>query len=233
MMLFLSALMYTGALALVVSAIAVIRPMRRLGLGTRRRALILGIAGALACLSALYWPTPILRVAQVSSALDEVMPEYQFVEHHELQVRAEPAVVFGAIRPVTAREIRYFQTLTWIRNPRVRATQPSILAAPEDRPLIDVALGAGFRLLREDPGREIVIGTRVARDVTAVLNFRVTPDGPGASMLTTETRVFANSSRATRAFAAYWRVIYPGSAIIRIEWLRAIKRRAEIQSSAA
>ncbi len=233
MMLLLSALMYIGALALFVSALGLIRPMRRLGLGTRRRALILGIVGALGCLIALFWPTPVLRAYQVASALDDVMPEYQFVEHHELRVRAEPAVVFGAIRPVTAREIRYFQTLTWIRNPRVRATPASILAAPEDRPLLDVALGSGFKLLREDPGREIVIGTRVARGVVAVLNFRVRSDGPGASLLTTETRVLANSSRATRVFAAYWRFIYPGSAIIRIEWLRAIKRRAEIQSSAA
>ncbi|HYW41393.1 MAG TPA: hypothetical protein VE959_00970 [Bryobacteraceae bacterium] len=28
-------------------------------------------------------------------------------------------------------------------------------------------------------------------------------------------------------FAAYWRMIYPGSALIRRMWLRAIKRRAE------
>ena len=31
---------------------------------------------------------------------------------------------------------------------------------------------------------------------------------------------------ARRRFAAYWRVIYPGSAIIRRMWLRAIERRA-------
>jgi len=31
-------------------------------------------------------------------------------------------------------------------------------------------------------------------------------------------------------FAAYWRVIYPGSALIRVMWLRAIKQRAEAAS---
>jgi hypothetical protein len=38
--------------------------------------------------------------------------------------------------------------------------------------------------------------------------------------------VFANSPWARRGFAAYWRVIYPGSALIRRMWLRAIARRA-------
>jgi len=38
--------------------------------------------------------------------------------------------------------------------------------------------------------------------------------------------VFANSPSARRRFAAYWRVIYPGSAIVRRMWLRAIARRA-------
>jgi hypothetical protein len=40
--------------------------------------------------------------------------------------------------------------------------------------------------------------------------------------------VDAETDRAyRRVFAAYWRVIYPGSALIRRMWLRAVKRRAE------
>jgi hypothetical protein len=60
----------------------------------------------------------------------------------------------------------------------------------------------------------------------ATMNFLVTPDGSGGSLVSTETRVFANSASARRQFAAYWRIIYPGSAIIRRMWLRAIERRA-------
>ncbi|HEY8183086.1 MAG TPA: hypothetical protein VII32_12660, partial [Thermoanaerobaculia bacterium] len=62
--------------------------------------------------------------------------------------------------------------------------------------------------------------------VLAVMNFAVRPIGAGRSLVTTETRVFANSVAVRRGFAAYWRVIYPGSALIRITWLRAIERRA-------
>ena len=58
------------------------------------------------------------------------------------------------------------------------------------------------------------------------MNFAITPDGPDRSFVSTETRVFANSPSARRRFAVYWRFIYPGSAIIRRMWLRAIQRRA-------
>jgi hypothetical protein len=65
----------------------------------------------------------------------------------------------------------------------------------------------------------------------AAMNFRVTPDGPNASLVSTETRVFANSPYSRRRFAGYWRTIYPGSALIRVMWLRAIRRRATTRAA--
>jgi len=56
------------------------------------------------------------------------------------------------------------------------------------------------------------------------MNFHVRPAGEG-SLLRTETRVFANGARARRRFAWYWRLIYPGSSLIRYAWLRAIAKR--------
>lgn len=74
----------------------------------------------------------------------------------------------------------------------------------------------------------------------AAMNFRLedcaaSPHGAAATtsssctLLTTETRVYATGAPTRRAFARYWRVIYPGSALIRRMWLRAIKKRAEQQ----
>ena len=60
----------------------------------------------------------------------------------------------------------------------------------------------------------------------ATMNYVVTPTARGGSLVSTETRVFANSAAARRRFAAYWRVICPGSALIRRISLRAIARRA-------
>jgi hypothetical protein len=62
----------------------------------------------------------------------------------------------------------------------------------------------------------------------AVMNFylAVRADNTGV-ILTTETRILASDPATRRKFARYWRVIFPGSALIRRMWLRAIKRRAE------
>src|SRR5439155_2417660 len=61
----------------------------------------------------------------------------------------------------------------------------------------------------------------------AAMNFRLRDEGGGWVRLTTETRVLALDASARRRFAAYWRVISPGSAFIRRMWLDAVKRRAE------
>jgi len=133
----------------------------------------------------------------------------------------------------------------------------SILHAPAGKPILKVATSSGFLLLADEPDREIVVGMVViaprgsggklgglgllggfkgpegfaALDgpgiAKAVMNFRMTDAGGGQTRLTTETRVHATDASARRRFAAYWRTIYPGSALIRREWLRAIQRRAE------
>jgi hypothetical protein len=59
------------------------------------------------------------------------------------------------------------------------------------------------------------------------MNFLVRPDNHGGSTISTETRIYANTPAALRQFVVYWRIIHPGSDIIRRMWLRAIKQRAE------
>ena len=104
-------------------------------------------------------------------------------------------------------------------------------------------------MLADDREREMVVGAVMGRpgpewarpmrspeqfkvlkgpDIAKVtMNFRVEPGQPGECQVTTETRVYAITARGRRAFAGYWRVIYPGSALIRRMWLQAIRRRAE------
>jgi hypothetical protein len=228
-MLLLSIVVYAGALLLIAGAIAVVGPLTHLGLSTRGRALGAVLAGAGSILLGCLWPTPLQRSAAstLGDAIDAVMPAYHFVERHETSVQARPEAIARAIKAVTPREIRFFRLLTWIRNPRAGRSAESILAAPADKSVLAVALASGFEVVREVPDTELVIGTRVAPKVRAVMNFRIVPDGAGGSQLSTETRVRADDRSSMRGFAVYWRLIYPGSALIRIEWLRAIKQRAE------
>lgn len=180
------------------------------------------------------------------------MPVYQFHEFHTIRAAASREKVYGAIKSVTPDEISMFRTLTWIRR-LGRPGPESILNAPEHQPLLDVATKTSFLLLAEEPNHEIVVGTavvvprgwqpsrrptpeefRAVREpgfALATMNFLIEDAGPGACTVTTETRIFATDMRARRRFAAYWRVIYPGSALIRRMWLRAIVHRAESPNS--
>ena len=59
------------------------------------------------------------------------------------------------------------------------------------------------------------------------MDFVIVPAGAGRTRVTIETRVAATDIASRRTFAAYWRLIDPGSALLRRMWLQAIKRRAE------
>jgi hypothetical protein len=160
--------------------------------------------------------------------LDDIMPRYQFSEFHTIQVAAPPATVYRALKSITSEEIRCFRTLTWLR--RLGRTGPeSILNMPRNQPVMDVALRSGFERLAEAEGSELVIGTRLMNGATlAAMNFRIVPS-EGGSRVSIETRILTSNEDARRRFARYWRIIHPGSALIRRSWLRAIRRRAERQ----
>jgi len=224
------ALVYAGLIVTAVGLVSLIRPLRVVGIPARGVAAIVVAAGAGLVLAGMLTPAPLDNVDPAVTDLDRVMPAWQFRETHRVHVDAPEDRVYRAVRSVTADEILLFRTLTWIRHPRLRApARDNIFAPPAGKPILDVAVGSGFRQLSEAPGREIVLGTMVGRS-RAAINFLVVRAADGGSDVTTETRVLAPDAAARRAFGAYWRVIYPGSAIIRRMWLRAVKRRAEGQA---
>jgi hypothetical protein len=111
-----SAALYSGVTILACGLVLTIRPIARLRVRTRRRALPIACAGALVAIAALFAPAFDARVATGSTALDEFAPVWQFREVHVRRVNAPPARVFEAIRQVRADEILLFRTLTWIRR---------------------------------------------------------------------------------------------------------------------
>lgn len=241
---FESTILYSGVVIACLGMLATIR-QRWFGLTSRSPGLIVAAGGVLLVVMAFVMPAKESRIAREQSHLDHFAPRWQFREFHTLRIAAPPERVFDAMKAVRADEIRLFNTLTWIRRGGRRLPE-SILSASGRRPLLDVATSSGFVWLADDRPREVVVGAVVlappgARGeltpdvflrslppgfVLASMNFVITPDGRGGSVLSTETRVYANSDAARRRFAAYWRVIYPGSSLIRRMWLRAIATRA-------
>jgi hypothetical protein len=155
--------------------------------------------------------------------------------------------VLMGLRALPARLAR-----TRSRRRPADGARPSLLA-PDTR-LLDWGL-RGFTVLAQRPGSELVIGGpgqpwRLAGGVAAkigslaefrafdrpgfaklALSFRF-EEVQGGTRILTETRVDTTDPLAHRRFAAYWQFIRVGSAAIRRDWLRAIKRRAERSSAA-
>jgi hypothetical protein len=182
--------------------------------------------------------------------LDEVMPEYDVHEVHELWVPAEPETAYEAVRAVTATEIRLFGPLMSLRAvpARLRGRPRSL----DSRiPLLTQMVEEGFVDLGAEPGSEVVVGAvgrfwsptrnlpvrtiRTREDFEdfvqpgyskAAMNFTVEPRRDG-SLLRTETRVVGTDAEATRKFRRYWRLIGWASAAIRRSWLKAILRRCQ------
>ena len=186
--------------------------------------------------------------------LDEALPTYDFSERHAISVAAPPARALAAAEEVTLAEVPLAAALFWLRAlpaALLRNGGPGLAAAR--RPIRELLESHGFVRLGEDPGREVVYGVAgpfwklggnrpvPLRDgaafaafaepgnAKAALSFRAVPDDGGAR-LETETRVAATDAAARRSFRRYWRVVRPGSGLIRIVWLRAAKRRAEARS---
>jgi hypothetical protein len=243
-----SFLVYFSLILLLAGVVSLIWPLRFLEIRTRRIAAKVAAGGLLLFALALALPVSANAVTTHTAKLDDWMPHWQIRERHIIPVAAPPEKVFAAIHAVRADDIFLFRTLIAIR--RCGQTGPeSIMNAPEQKPILDVATQTTFVLLAEEPPRELVIGTVVVAPpkarasgrltpelfqkklqpgvALATMNFLVTSDEHGGSTISTETRIYANNRSALRRFAIYWRVIHPGSDIIRRMWLRAIKQRAE------
>lgn len=242
---------WMAAVTAVVCLVALVRPSRRLGLPTRRRAALVLAAAVAVIVTIAFIPPTLHRIPERASRLDEFAPTYHYNEVHARYINAPPERVYAAMKAVTAREIRLFITLTSIRR-MGRPLPESVLNAPQNSPILDVALRSGFVLLADDSPRELVVGTIVlapasARGrgpltadlypkiqspgfVKATMDFRIEKEGSG-SRLTTETRVVGTDAGTIRRFTPYWRTILPGSWILRVTWLDAIARRAEARTT--
>jgi len=232
---------YAGIAILLAGLISVVLPLRFLGIATRSRAVVVAFAGAAIAAGALLWPVAAMaHPPGGATELDRVLPQFDRSERHEIRVPGSVEQVSRAVDEVTFSDIRGFQTLMTLRAMRrVPATPRPVLATM-------TAPGAGFTLLAKTNG-EFVAGNagrpwangrpvpmrnaEEFRSFTAAgyakvaFNMRVETAEPGWCKVSTETRIQATDEATRKAFSRYWRVVYPGSALIRVMWLDAVERR--------
>jgi hypothetical protein len=189
-----------------------------------------------------------VHVCGPESLLEDLLPQFDVRQVHEVWVPAPVDVVYSAVKQVTGREVRVLMPLEFLRS------LPGFLTGRRPfRPDPLAPLLAGFTVgvvrLGERPGREVVAGAvgrfwriagneaapvRTSADFVAfsepgyakaAIAFTVFPGRDGTRVMT-ETRVVGTSAEATRLLRRYWLVIRPGSDAIRRSWLAAIRRHA-------
>jgi hypothetical protein len=183
--------------------------------------------------------------------LDEFLRDYDVNEVHSIEIAAAPDSVMAAVRSLTSREVRLATVLMSLRGLPAAILRPRGRWGRSDRildaPLLDHFIRGGFVVLADRPD-ELVLSAvgrfwklegdvrRVSPDefvtfnepgfAKAVVNLYAQAVD-GGTILSTETRVKLTDAEARRTFRRYWRVVMPGSALIRRAWLRAVKKRAE------
>ena len=244
----LSTLVYAGIVLALCGLANLVIPFRFLGVRKRVIGALGIVSGVALTLAALSWPASTIRVAQPSTRLDEVMPEYQFVERHTVRTQARPEHVMQAIRQSTFGDMKSLATLLKIRGAFVRGSAHDISDLQEKR-VLDAFAASGYLFANSE--REVVtFGVWNAREqrrpdvstqqefvnyreggaVKTAFDFSVQDAGAGWSEISTETRVAALGDATCRGMGRYWRLIVPGSGLLRLQWLEGIKRRAEAQS---
>ena len=176
------------------------------------------------------------------------MPRFDTRSQHAIEVRAPAQAVFTAVEAVTVKEVRFLRELEFIRAlPRLAAT--GRLDVPTVNAPLVLSFTRGAVLLGARPPEEVLAGAigcfwRLAGNVPVVfgspeefltftepgfakagVGFRLDPRD-AEILLTTETRFVSTDEATHRRMSRYWRIIRPGSNLIRTEWLRAIRRRA-------
>jgi len=179
--------------------------------------------------------------------IDVFLPSSHFRDAQSTRVQAPPAAVFAAVRAVTPAELEGLVPFAIsLRAPRFEITPRE--KALMRLPMIEAMRAENFVVLGERKGEEIVMGaigqfwadrSIALRDANAfrsfrdpryariAVNVRVTADGKGGSVVTTETRALCPDLASRKKLGRYWQLWTPGGWVVRNQWFGAVKRRAE------
>jgi hypothetical protein len=155
-------------------------------------------------------------------SLDTFLPAYEFRTRHQVSVTADPARADRALREVTFKEVPLVRGLMLARGLGLRSGGDTVLSTMIPRATV----------VEDVPGEGLILtlsgqfwrlrGSGPEAPATAVIDFRSLP-----GRMATETRVHVPDAVSRRKFMRYWRVVRPFSGLIRMDVLRAAKRRAE------
>lgn len=188
------------------------------------------------------------RMPQLETALDRAMPNPEVVERNSAVVEAPASMTFEVLMNCNVMDSPIALILMDTRAIAMGA-KPQHKALES---LIDQLTAAGWVVIDETPGREVVLGV-AAQPWRADAGFRPIPaaefatfNEPGwvkiamnfsvdavtgcCALVATETRAMATDSEARKRFRRYWALVSPGVKLIRHAALHNVRKIAEARA---
>jgi|WetSurMetagenome_2_1015567.scaffolds.fasta_scaffold28982_1 hypothetical protein len=249
----LSYFFWIGTILTVIGLISLIHPLAFLFIMNRTIALLVVLGGVLIAAVSLLYPDKTKHSLTTNQKIDELMPNYAFNEIHEVRIKASPGKIIQILQVTGVKDIPVAKLLMKIRG---IADEDVDLSDRTSNNLIssDTVSTPDFNFFVVAPDewitvmilKSVIITNNENKQappeistleqfksfnnpgyVKVVVNFRFISTNNDETILTTETRNIGITRKDNRAFGYYWRIIYPGSAIIRRVWLDNIKKKAQ------
>jgi hypothetical protein len=181
--------------------------------------------------------------------IDSFMPQPETSERHTVDIAAGATDVYEALWTTDLAGSLVIKGLMGLRMLPGRLLRPQKTGYSNQKISLQNLIEAGFGMLAEEPGREVVlgitgpfwqpVGNTLPFDKTdfdgpvrpgvarAVWNFTVQQTAEKQTLLATETRVTCGDAASRLKFRIYWLAVRPFSGLIRRIMLQAIKRDCE------
>jgi hypothetical protein len=245
-----SYLFWTGVVITVIATISLFHPLALLFIPNHITAIyVLCCAITMSVISLLVPPKQ--YHTKTNLAIDTLLPVYSFNEYHEVIINASIDEVKHALQTTGVRDIPVILLLMKIRgiseydkDMSDLVTNNQTMESSFKSPDFNFIVANPFELLTlmimkasaktPPPAINTLQEFKAFSEpgyVKIAVNFLFKNLNNGQTLVSTETRNFPLSPADSRIFGRYWRIIYPGSAIIRRLWLNTIARKAEQKSN--
>ncbi|MGV8137325.1 MAG: hypothetical protein AB2L20_19085 [Mangrovibacterium sp.] len=244
---------WIGVIVVIIGITSLIYPLTFLFIQNSVIATCVILTGILLSGISLFYPVKEKQTSTTNQKIDDVLPYYSFNEFHEVRIKASPEKVKQVLQNIGVKDIPVAHLLMKIRgiaNVDVdlsdRVSNNLVASDTVSTPDFNFFVMAPDEWITVMILKSVIITNNANKPappeiktldkfkafnkpgyVKVAVNFRFISTNNKETILTTETRNKGITIKDNRIFGYYWRIIYPGSAIIRRVWLDTIKKKAE------
>jgi len=248
---------WIGVILIITGVISLFCPLSFLFILNRIIAIGVLIAGIFISAVSLLCPFKIRHSPTDNQVIDSLMPVFSSNEYHEVRIPASIETIKQVLKVTGVKDIPAARLLLKIRgiadeevdlkemesnesagSDTVSTPDFKFFVVAPDEWITVMMINLTSPCQNENKSTSLEITTleqfksfHEPGSVKVAVNFRFIRITDHETILSTETRNNGITPKDNRTFSFYWKIIYPGSAIIRRVWLDTINKNAQKMSS--